>query len=79
MTILMCGKTVRVSYTNWRNETAIRTIELHGPVYWGATEWHPEPQWLVSGLDLDRGHYRVFAVAEMRPTDSPPRHPERLT
>ena len=59
------GTPVAFTYTNWRGVTARRRVR---PVrlWFGATEFHPEPQWLVHGLDLDSGLARDFALAAMR-------------
>lgn len=65
--LLRAGERVRVSYTNWRGETAIREIEFDGAPHWGRTEWHPEPQWLICGTDVEKKESRVWAVRDMRP------------
>lgn len=55
-----------VRYTNYRGETAVR--RLRPIMFWfGATEWHPKPQWLLKAVDSDRGVTRDFAVADMVP------------
>lgn len=41
-------------------------IEILGAPFWGATRWHPVPCWLVTGLDLERGEMRVWAVEHLR-------------
>lgn len=58
----MKGDPVKVRYTNWRGETAERKIQ---PLYlwFGSTEWHPEPQWLITARDLDKGVERDFALS----------------
>ena len=57
-------KTVRIYYTNWRGETAFRTI-TPGRIRWGSNEWHPEPQWLLEAYDLDKNASRTFAMASI--------------
>ncbi len=57
------GEAITFAYTNWRGETAIRTV-LPARIFWGANEWHPEPQWLMRALDVDRGEPRDFALKE---------------
>ena len=37
---------VQILYTNYRGETAIRTI-FPLEIWYGSTDWHPEPQWLL--------------------------------
>lgn len=60
------GHALRFTYKNWRGEVAERHIEAK--IFWfGATEYHPEAQCLLRGVDLDReGHpERDFAVRDM--------------
>lgn len=59
---------VKVQYTNWRGETAIRNI-LPVSLRFGSTEWHPEPQWLLLAKDVDKGEDREFALLDMQPVD----------
>ncbi|PWC96909.1 hypothetical protein [Azospirillum sp. TSO5] len=51
-------------YTNWRGEYARRRVQ---PIrtFFGSTEWHPDPQWLMEATDLDKGEVRAFAVKDM--------------
>ena len=42
-----------VRYRNWRGETTDRAI-VPIRVWYGATEWHPEPQWLLRALTSTR-------------------------
>lgn len=56
----------RVLYTNYRGETAERTI-VPINMYWGSTEYHPEPQWLLTALDKGKDQIRDFAVKDMIP------------
>ena len=55
---------IKVRYTNYRGETAVRTIV---PIrfYFGSTEYHSHEQWLVELWDVDRGALRVYAFAEI--------------
>lgn len=57
---------VTVIYTNYRGEIAVRRIRPMR-VYFGATEYHPEPQWLVEAMDIDKEAIRIFALRDMRP------------
>ncbi|MER9875619.1 hypothetical protein [Mesorhizobium sp. M0195] len=52
---------LKLAYTNWRGETSIRTI-TPDKVYYGTTEWHPEPQWLLTAYDHDKLAVRDFAL-----------------
>jgi predicted DNA-binding transcriptional regulator YafY len=54
-------KQVRIIYTNWRGETAERTIEPI-EIWYGSTEWHPEEQWLLKAIDVAKKAERDFAV-----------------
>ncbi len=67
--LLAPGERIRVKYKNWRGETAIRNIELNSSVHWRRTKWHPEPQWLIVGRDIDSGENRFWAVKGMEPVE----------
>ena len=62
------GQTIRFVYRNWQGVVAIRTARVMSLVY-GSTEWHPEPQWLLQAVDLEKGAVRLFAIGDMRPAD----------
>lgn len=51
-------------YTNYKGNTGYRTVQVHG-VYFGSTEYHPEPQWLMNAIDLDKKENRVYAMKDM--------------
>lgn len=53
-------------YTNWRGESGLRRAHPRR-VYWGSTDWHPAPQWLMEALDADKQAVRVFAMQDMMP------------
>jgi hypothetical protein len=55
------GSPAIVGYTNWRGEYAVRKI-VPLSVWYGSTEWHPEPQWLITALDLEKHSARDFAL-----------------
>jgi len=52
---------ITLVYRNWRGEIGPRTIR---PVriWFGSTDWHPEPQWLVDADDAEKQAYRTFAL-----------------
>ncbi|WP_234911306.1 hypothetical protein [Allorhizobium taibaishanense] len=52
-----------LTYTNYRGETAQRTILPRG-IWFGATDWHPEPQWLLKAFDVEKGADRDFALKD---------------
>lgn len=67
LVLLQAGECIKVRYTNWKGETAIRNIELAGCPHWGKTQWHPEPTWLIAGTDLDKNEHRVWSIKDMEP------------
>jgi hypothetical protein len=61
---LMNEQTVTIEYTNWRGEKGMRKI-LPEKIYFGSTEWHKEPQWLLRALDLEKNASRDFAIKDI--------------
>lgn len=57
------------AYRNWRGEVSERRA-IPQQVYFGSTEWHPEPQWLMRALDVDKGEVRDFAMRDMGPASA---------
>jgi predicted DNA-binding transcriptional regulator YafY len=55
---------LRFTYTNWRGETSVRSV-WPIRVEWGSNEYHPEPQWLLVALDLERDAERTFAIKDI--------------
>lgn len=60
-----------IRYTNHRGEQAERRI-IPERIWFGSTEWHQEPQWLLEAFDLDRKAVRCFAVKDISATGSYP-------
>lgn len=60
-------------YKNWRGESGVRRA-FPIRTFFGSTEWHPAPQWLLEAWDLDKGALRVFAMADMAPPEPAPPH-----
>lgn len=56
---------IKMRYKNWRGEVAVRTV-IPQRIYWGSTEWHPQEQWLLEVLEVDKHVTRVFAVADIQ-------------
>jgi hypothetical protein len=54
---------VQMIYTNWRGETSRRMI-IPRRVWFGSTDWHPEPQWLLKAIDTEKGEMRDFALKD---------------
>lgn len=59
----LIGQPIMLSYKNYRGEISTRRITPLKPWY-GSTEWHPEPQWLLKAFDHDKGAERDFALAD---------------
>lgn len=58
-------KTIRIVYKNYRGETAQREV-VPKRVWFGATEWHPEEQWLLDAIDIKKGAERSFALRDIQ-------------
>ena len=56
-------------YLNWRGERATRRVHPKR-VWYGSTEWHPEPQWFLEATDLEKEEVRDFAFKDMIFTDA---------
>lgn len=54
---------VTLIYTNYRGEESERTITPQR-VWYGSTEWHPEPQWLMTAFDHEKQANRDFALKD---------------
>ena len=57
--------TVEIIYTNWKGVTATRTIQPI-EIWFGATDYHPDEQWLLKALDIDKGEQRDFAMQDIQ-------------
>lgn len=56
---------LKFRYTNYRGETSVRSVDpVH--IYFGATRWHPEQQWLLEAYDLAKDENRVFAMKDIK-------------
>lgn len=55
----------KVVYTNWKGVTSERVI-IPKHIWHGSTEYHKEPQFLVSALDVDKNEMRDFALKDMQ-------------
>jgi len=58
-------KAVKIIYTNYKSETAERTI-IPLELWFGSTEYHKEEQWLLKAFDLDKKAERNFAVKDIK-------------
>lgn len=57
------GEPVTLTYRNWRGEVAERAI-IPRRVWFGSTDWHPEPQWLLTAWDVEKNAERDFALKD---------------
>ena len=62
--------TMTFRYRNYRGEVSMREV-VPCRIYFGGTDWHPEPQWLMEAWDIEKNAMRAFAMADMNvPEDS---------
>lgn len=54
----------RFPYKNHRGEHGHRRVSPIR-IWFGSTEWHPEPQWLLRAFDLDKDAERDFALSQI--------------
>lgn len=55
------------AYRNYRGEVAERRV-IPKAIWHGSTQYHTEPQWLMTALDLDKQSDRDFAMRDMQPS-----------
>lgn len=55
---------VLIFYTNYRGQTAERRIRPLR-IWFGGNEWHPEPQWLLEAIDVEKGAERTFTLSSV--------------
>lgn len=58
------GTPMSFVYQNYRGEVGTRSA-IPVRVYYGATKWHPERQWLLEALDTQKGEMRAFALKDI--------------
>ena len=67
-TELLCqlpeGRLTHITYRNHRGITTLRAISPLA-IHHGSTEHHPEPQYLLLALDLDKRSDRLFALRDI--------------
>lgn len=64
-TRLDAGRVVSILYTNHRQETARRRI-IPRRLRFGMSDWHPDPQWLLDAVDIEKDQWRTFAMRNIR-------------
>lgn len=62
------GKVVEVLYTNWKKKTSLRRIKPL-EIYLGSNEYHPEEQYLLRCIDVDKNAERTFAMKDIKSWD----------
>lgn len=63
-------KIVVIDYTNWRGERRHRGIIPTGPIYWSTgNQWHKEPQWLLTAIDVEDDGVKDFALRDIHQWD----------
>lgn len=63
------GFEVTITYRNYRGETAERRI-IPRKIWFGSTEWHPERQWMMDAIDVEKNAVRSFAMNDFLDFDS---------
>lgn len=58
------GEEILLDYTNWEGKQGIRRVQPK-KIVWGSTQWHPEPQWLLVGIDVEKNAERQFAMKDI--------------
>ena len=52
------------TYTNWKGNTSNRRAIMR-KLFFGATAYHEEPQWLIEGYDMDKEAVRTYALKDI--------------
>lgn len=55
---------LRIKYKNWKGSIGIRKI-VPDYVWFGVTQFHQNPQWLIHALDVEKQEYRDFAIVDI--------------
>ena len=63
-------KTITILYTNYKGQTDRRDI-IPERIWFGATQWHPEEQWLMDAHDLGKDALRNFAIKDIKEWKAP--------
>jgi len=71
------SKLVTFTYRNYAGKVETRLVEPCR-IWFGATFWHPKPQWLLEAIDFSKVAKRDFAmndITDWAETDLPPVDP----
>jgi hypothetical protein len=55
---------VGFTYTNWKGKTSRRRAKFTS-FWWGTSHYHPEPQMLIHGFDIDKQARRTYAAKDI--------------
>jgi predicted DNA-binding transcriptional regulator YafY len=66
----MNQRTVTFIYKNHRGEVGKRNVQPISMRY-QATQWHPEPQWLLEAYDNEKEAVRLFAMSDIKDWSGP--------
>lgn len=55
---------VKLRYKNWKGEVKVRTV-WPMRIWYGSTEYHKDPQWLMKVYDMDKEDYRDYALRDV--------------
>jgi hypothetical protein len=58
-------KAVMILYKNYRGEVAYRKI-IPKSIDLISTDWHPEEQWILTALDIEKNAERGFAIMDIK-------------
>jgi predicted DNA-binding transcriptional regulator YafY len=58
------AKTIFFDYKNWKGEEGTRKV-VPIDIWFGSTQYHPEQQWLLKALDVDKQAERDFALNDI--------------
>jgi len=51
------------NYRNYKGRTGVRTVAIQS-IVWTSTPYHPEPQYIIEGYDMDKKVFRQFALKD---------------
>lgn len=54
---------IQFYYRNHKGAYRLRNV-YPNRLYWGVTQWHTTPQWLLEAFDNDKGLFRTFALKD---------------
>jgi predicted DNA-binding transcriptional regulator YafY len=62
--IIKMSDSVLIDYTNYRGERSSRTI-IPQKIVFESNEYHPEKQWILYALDVQKNEVRGFAMKDI--------------